>query len=420
MAGLRLLVVGRPANGKPANGANREPGDSTTRELMQALAGCGSQPILCSDADVLAGAHDAFDPDLLLLHAALTPKEVTLVKERWQHLRTPPGVMLFCGSEHALLEPHLENELDVLLPPFVPALVRNRLVLGHQRRCLTRAVNDLDPSLSLLPHERDLRIGRQIQRGFLPADLPCPPGWDVATGFEPACEVSGDFYDGFPMAGGRRTAFLIADVCDKGIGAALFMALMRTLLRYSAQNLWAGALAPFLLPTQPVFLGSPGIGAVPMLAAVRGANHYLTANHLPQAYFVTLFFCVMDPDSGRIIYINAGHNPPVLLRAAGGHRLLRTTGPAVGLWPDAVFTIAGVTLGPGDTLFAYTDGVTEARDPQRDLYGLPRLVSLLGGMPGATADEQVSRVLADVQTHRGRAPASDDITMLALRRCRRP
>ncbi|MCG5219438.1 PP2C family protein-serine/threonine phosphatase [Streptosporangium soli] len=407
MDGLKLLVVGR----------HGEPGDTETSELTKILADCDCQPVVSSHPEILAGLHDGLEPDLLLLHAELTTREVAVLRERWQHLRTPPGVLIYCGSDHLLLDPHLEQGLDFLLPPFTSALVRTRLALGNQSRCLVRTVDELDPSMSLLLHDRDLKIGRQIQQGFLPAELPCPQGWEVAAGFEPAREVSGDFYDGFTMAGGRRSAFLVADVCDKGIGAALFMALMRTLLRYSAQNLWSGALAPFLMPTDQVFLGSPGIGAVPLLASVRGANQYLTANHLQQAYFVTLFFCVVDPASGRIIYINAGHNPPVLLRAAGGHRLLRPTGPAVGLWSDAVFTIASVTLAPADALFVYTDGVTEARNPAKELYGLPRLVKLLTSMPGAPANLLVSGVLEDVQAQRGRAAQSDDITMLALRRC---
>ncbi|WP_158578897.1 PP2C family protein-serine/threonine phosphatase [Spongiactinospora rosea] len=403
---MKVLVVGR-------HGA----GDETTHELASALAECGTRPVLASGREVLAGAHDTLDPDLLLLHAELTVGEVGFVRDRWRRSGDPPGALLFCGADHVSLEPHLDAGLDYILPPFTPGLVRNRLAGGHERRRLARAVGDLEPSLAALPHERDLRIGRRIQEGFLPAELPCPAGWEVAARFEPAREVSGDFYDGFWMAAGRRAAFLVADVCDKGIGSALFMALMRTLLRHSAQNWWTGALAPFLLPGRQGFLGSPGIGAVPLLAAVRGTNAYLTTNHLSQAYFVTLFFCVADPVTGRILYINGGHNPPILLRAAGGHRLLRATGPAVGLWADAVFTIAAVALAPGDTLFMYTDGVTEARDEAGRMFGLPRLVELLDGMPGAPAEDAVTRVLAEVQAHGGRAPQSDDITMLALRRC---
>ncbi|MDF5752079.1 PP2C family protein-serine/threonine phosphatase [Spongiactinospora sp. TRM90649] len=406
MEGLKVLVAGKNA-----------PGDDTIRELASALVECGTQPVLSSGEEILSGAHDAFDPDLLLLHAELTKKEVGFVRDRWQRSCDPPGALLFCGPDHVTLEPHLDQGLDYILPPFTPGLVRNRLTSGYERRRLARAVGDLEPSLDLLLHERDLRIGRRIQEGFLPAELPCPTGWEVAARFEPAREVSGDFYDGFSMANGRRAAFLVADVCDKGIGSALFMALMRTLLRHSAENWWTGALAPFLLPGRQGFLGSPGIGAVPLLAAVRGTNHYLTTHHLSQAYFVTLFFCVTDPATGRILYINGGHNPPILQRASGGHRLLRATGPAVGLWSDAVFTIAAGTLGPADTLFMYTDGVTEARNEEGELFGLPRLVNLLDGMSGAPAEEVVTQVLAEVRAHTGRAPQSDDITMLVLRRC---
>jgi sigma-B regulation protein RsbU (phosphoserine phosphatase) len=245
--------------------------------------------------------------------------------------------------------------------------------------------------MNLRDYERDVAIARDLQAGFLPERLPAPDGWRVAATLRPAGLMAGDFYDGFDLPGGQ-VGFLVADVCDKGIGAALFMALVRTLLRHTAQN------------------GDPE----PLTRAVVATNAYLTDNHRRQGYFVTLFFGVLDPSSGRLRYINCGHNPPVLIRANGSHRLLPPTGPAMGMLPDSDYALGHATLAPGDSLLAYTDGVVEARDPAGRQFGVDRLLAAAhAARPAATMLDAVDRVL---RMHVGAAAPSDDITLFTLHR----
>jgi sigma-B regulation protein RsbU (phosphoserine phosphatase) len=279
----------------------------------------------------------------------------------------------------------------------------------------------------LLKLERDIQIGRSIQLGFLPASLPQPTGWEIAARFQPAREVAGDFYDAFEMTNGRRLGFLVADVCDKGVGAALFMALFRTLIRSNAQQNtslgWMDPKASSVTESSDWLRGDPSqrrqslpsIGTGALMHAVSGTNDYIADNHMDQGYFATVFMGVLDPTNGALIYINGGHNPPLLLRADGTIEQLKPTGPAVGMFPGAKFTIAQARLRPGDTLYAYTDGVTDARSPAEEFWGMERIRQHLVG-DVASAEALVAGIMDDLNTHIGSAAQFDDITMMALRR----
>jgi sigma-B regulation protein RsbU (phosphoserine phosphatase) len=303
--------------------------------------------------------------------------------------------------------------------------VRNRRTAALDRPTPIRSEVDVVAAGRLLRYEQELQIGRDIQRGFLPGLLPCPEGWEVAARFRPARVVAGDFYDGFELVNGRRTAFLVADVCDKGVGAALFMALIRTLLRHTAQQGHVGSL--LVSDLQAIVRADasdgsagrprarPSIGAAPLMAAVRGTNEYLTRNHLEQGYFATLFFAILDPRTGGLIYINGGHNPPVVLRRNGDLEPLHPTGPAVGLLPGSVFKLGDTSLAEGETLFAYTDGVTEARNPQGEFFSEQRMLDLLA-QPARSAKDLLDRMDLAVRRFVGSAEQFDDVTMLALRR----
>lgn len=289
--------------------------------------------------------------------------------------------------------------------------------------------------------ERDLQIARQIQASFLPEELPQVPGWELAARFQPAREVSGDFYDAFPLTNNRRLGFVIADVCDKGIGAALFMALFRTLIRAFAQQhyslSWTGVLGGEAAPSgtrrdvAPPAPGSlqpgshreerprrrslPSIGSGALNNAVSLTNSYILRNHGQTGMFATLFFGVLDPATGSLAYVNCGHNPPILIGQSGRTARLTATGPALGLMPDAHFDIQQAHLEPGDLLIAYTDGVTEARDPRGEFYGDAQLLSLV--QPGApSAEDLLDRIEGSLRAHIDGGDPSDDITMLAVRR----
>jgi len=257
----------------------------------------------------------------------------------------------------------------------------------------------------LLRFEHDLQVGRKIQADFLPQELPQPPGWEIAACFQPAREVAGDFYDAFPLADGR-IGLLIADVVDKGVGAALFMALSRSLIRAYSQ---LDGL------TDDSHSATPSINTR-ALNAVRLTNDYIAENHGHMSMFVTLFFAVLDLDTGVLNYVNAGHNPPYVVGPTGVVKAeLMPTGPAAGLFSNMVFKIKQVTLEPGDLLMTFTDGVTEARDPSGEFFEEDRLLALLK-QPASSASEHLDRIEARLQAHTAGADQFDDITMLAVRR----
>lgn len=274
--------------------------------------------------------------------------------------------------------------------------------------------------------ERDVQIGREIQLGFLPSELPQPSGWELGAYFRAAREVAGDFYDAFELVNGRRLGFVIADVCDKGVGAALFMALFRTLIRSGARHTtslgWVDGLGDdgkgdeWLTQNPAARRRSiPNVGTGALMNAVRGTNDYIAENHADQGYFATLFMGVLDPSNGALLYVNGGHNPPVLKRTDGTHEPLPPTGPAVGMFAGASFTIGEIRMNPGDVLFTYTDGVPDARAPSREFFGMERVERLLAET-GGTARDHVGTFEAHLHDHIGTAAQYDDITMLALRR----
>jgi sigma-B regulation protein RsbU (phosphoserine phosphatase) len=247
----------------------------------------------------------------------------------------------------------------------------------------------------LLKFEQELQIGRQIQTDFLPEALPQPPGWEIVARFQPAREVAGDFYDAFTLSDGQ-IGLVIADVVDKGVGAALFMALFRSLIRFFGQE-------------------RHGEGAS-ALAGVALVNEYISRNHSRSNMFATLFFGVLAPDSGRLSYINGGHNPPILLNAASEIKTrLRPTGPAVGMMPDMVFKTQELFLEPGDLLLTFTDGVLDARNPAGQLFTEKSLLSLLQ-QPITSATALLDQIETTLQAHIGSADQFDDITLLAVRR----
>lgn len=311
---------------------------------------------------------------------------------------------------------------DFLLAPWSPTLLRTQvagyLEIGARRRAAQRR----DEREALLKLERDVQIGRQIQAGFLPPEIPQPPGWEIAARFRPAREVAGDFYDAFTLTQGRRVAVVISDVCDKGVGAALFMALFRSLFRaFAQQNFsmrWTDVLDDSVkagAATRQRF--APQTGAVNVKNAMDMTNDYMARNHADSNMFATTFFGVLDPTTGQVTYVNGGHNPPVILNRAGEVTArLKPTGPAPGMLPHADYRIGQATLEPGDVLYMFTDGVTDAKNPKGQLFTEERAIKVLG-QPVASAQELVDRIDGALVEHIGRAAQFDDITMLAVRRC---
>lgn len=342
-------------------------------------------------------------------------------------LGSAAAVVVYAHEAHQLMGRMPTGLRDFLLAPFEPELVRLRVDALLEQRQTEEQRADAAKRDELLKLERDLQIGRNIQQGFLPSVLPQPEGWEITACFHPAREVAGDFYDAFYMVNKRRVGFVIADVCDKGVGAALFMSLFRTLVRSNAQHnsslSWMDSGSGSVAENKDWLTGDPAkrrqalpsIGTGALMNAVVSTNDYILENHMAQGYFATMFFGVLDPSNGSLIYINGGHNPPVLHRTDGTQSYLKPTGPAVGMLPGARFTMGQARLEPGDILFTYTDGVTDARSPSGEFFTESRLFGVVGsGAPSAEA--LVDDIESQLKKHIDTAPQFDDITMLALRR----
>jgi len=267
----------------------------------------------------------------------------------------------------------------------------------------------------------ELENGRRMQINFLPDNLLQMPGWETAAFFKPARQVAGDFYDIFQLPGGS-IGFVVADVCDKGVGAALFMALFRSLIRvFSGQTSLDGSplSCSDTLRDEPARLADSSFldpTHITALKAVKLTNNYIALNHGDLSMFATLVFGILDPDSGSLSYINGGHEPLFIVGPDGGVKdRLSHTGPAVGIEPEIDFRIRQTHMDSGDILLGYTDGVTEAVASDGAFFTMDRLVSILE-IPAATATELLDRIAGSLQEHVGGADQFDDITLLAIRR----
>jgi sigma-B regulation protein RsbU (phosphoserine phosphatase) len=265
--------------------------------------------------------------------------------------------------------------------------------------------------------DKEMENCRQIQKHFLPGQLPSIPDWHFEEFFFPATRVSGDFYDAFMLPGGY-TGLVIGDVCDKGVGSALFMALYRSLIRiFSGQ----AQLSRSLVNTQTQTVGGTRDPAsirhynqIDAMRTVALTNDYIAQNN-ELCMFATLFFSVLDPKNGKLVYINGGHETAFVIGRNGVSKRLLPTGPAVGLIPEAKFEYKQIQLKPGEILFAFTDGVPDARSPGEERFTRKRLISLLS-QPVATALELMERIGTRLFAHIGKAPQEDDITMLTIQR----
>ena len=228
--------------------------------------------------------------------------------------------------------------------------------------------------------------------------LPSLPGWQVAAYFEAARETAGDFYDVFTIPGQGRVGLLLGDVSDKGLGAALFMTLFRSLIRAICTSAPIDDSAELLQHT------------------IRFTNQYVAKTHGETSMFATVFLGALDLDSGHLAYVNAGHEPPMITDAQGSQHVLNPTGPLVGVIDTATYAVAETIVQPGDQLVVYSDGVSEAHNELKVLYGKDRLFDLLAEQAGAPTGDCLEAIMADVIAFRGVAVQNDDITMLAVSR----
>ncbi len=243
----------------------------------------------------------------------------------------------------------------------------------------------------------DLAVASEIQHAILPQIFPPFPEiadrYDIAASMNAAKDVGGDFYDFFRIDD-SHIGLVIADVSGKGIPAAIFMAVSRTLIR------------------------ATGIRGVTPMECLRYSNNLL-ADESVNCMFVTVFYAIMNTESGEVVYCNGGHNSPYIMKSDGTLKKLPVSeNPIVGVLENIDFKGSSFVLEPGETLFMYTDGVSEAMNPVYEEYGESRLEKCLGRMGGSGCREIIDTVRNDVASFVDGAEQSDDITMLVLKRNR--
>jgi serine phosphatase RsbU (regulator of sigma subunit) len=238
--------------------------------------------------------------------------------------------------------------------------------------------------------QRDLSQAAEIQRRMLPAQAPEVAGTDLA-GFNAACRtVGGDYYDFFPYPDGR-VAMALGDVSGKGLPASLMMMALHARVQVLAEE--PGNLATFMTRLNKT-----------------------TSAQCPSNRFITFFFCVLDTASGELTFANAGHNPPILMRASGEAQMLEGGGPVLGILPTAPYGEQRAHLDPGDMLVLYSDGVTEANNAAYDEYGEGRFIEVLKRYREAPATAIVDAVTRDLAEFAAGAPQADDITLVVAKR----
>jgi serine phosphatase RsbU (regulator of sigma subunit) len=296
--------------------------------------------------------------------------------------------------------------VDYVTKPFqveeVLARVETHLALRRLQEELERANDELEQRVEertaqvvqlavekgRLEHE--LQMAREVQASFLPSETPQVPGWEFVTRWRPAREVSGDYYDFIPGEDGQL-GLVIADVAGKGMPAALFMVLTRTVVRAS-------------------------VGRSPSLAeGITYVNRLLHAES-SRSMFVTLFYALLNPTNGEITYASAGHDPPLLYSAASGQLTeLWPTGMALGVIADASFEQRTVHLDPGDLIVFYTDGLTDAIDAQECEFGMERVQRVILDHQSAPAADIVAALERAIDDFAGPTDPFDDIAIMVAK-----
>jgi phosphoserine phosphatase RsbU/P len=340
---------------------------------------------------------DAFD---LVLLDVMMPKVDGYQVLSWlkdqPRLRDLPVIMISALNEMGSVVRCIElGAIDYLLKPFNRVLLKARLGATLEKKQLR---DQLNAHLARL--ESELEAARKLQIGMVPHVFPPPTAeWpiDLFAMMEPAHEVGGDLYDFFTMADGRL-CFLLGDVSGKGMPAALFMARTKSLIRIATE-----------------LMRSPDGGPATPADIIGRVNRELSENN-DDMMFVTLFFAMLDMATGEISFCNAGHNPPYRIKGGQLVQIDEPRGIILGVRPEAVHATGRLTLAPGETIFLFTDGVTEANNRAAELFSESRLEIVLRRASGRSSADVIEAVAVELRGFVGTAQPSDDITMLAVRK----
>ena len=373
--------------------------------LEQELEEMGYDAVAAADGIAALEQVAAAAPDVVLLDIMMPRMDGFEVLSRLKEdaaTRQLPVIIISAMDDMASIVRGLEMGAEDYLPkPFDPVILQARLSNSVDKKRLRD-----QEQLYLQSLERELDIGRQIQAGFLPRHLPQPDNWEIAAHFAAAREVAGDFYDAFTLPESDRVGLIVGDVSDKGVGAALFMTLFRSLLR-AAVN--------------PASLGDtvPGAGrddAASLQHSVQLTNNYIASMHGDTGMFATLFFGLLDPTSGSLLYINAGQEPGIVANTGGVKEQLAATGPVVGVMEGTAYLVSETVLAPGDMLLLFSDGVTDAENERHEFFSRGRLLEQFTPFPPTVA-ALLQRINDRLVQHTGAMKQFDDITLLAVYHC---
>jgi serine phosphatase RsbU (regulator of sigma subunit) len=373
MQPVRMVLWLRPGDGAPDRdqGIRVAEDDPVIARLEAATA-----PVALDELEVDSPAQDALAAAGMRLVVPLVSQARLVGLLALGHRRSERD---YAGDDRKLLEDLAKRAAPALrVAQLVRQLVRQQAAELQARERI----------------EQELQVAQLIQRQFLPRELPELSGWLVATYYQPAKAVGGDFYDFIELPDGR-IGLVCGDVTGHGVPAALVMATTHSILRGDAPQLVSPA------------------------KVLERANNLLLQD-IPPQMFVTCLYGVLDPATGRLRYANAGHNPPYVHTGNGdGVVELRATGMPLGAMPDMTYEEKEATLGPGDTLLLHSDGLVEAHDPERKMFGFPRLAQLMKGCSGGP--ELIQLLLGELDGFTGPGwEQEDDITLVALQRAAVP
>jgi len=362
------------------------------RLLSQMLAerGYGVRAVT-SGARALASARAA-PPDLVLLDIkmpGLNGYEVCEQLKADPVTRNIPVIFISALDEiQDKVQAFAVGGVDYVTKPFQFKEVLARTETHLSLRRLQKQLRDANSKM-----EQELALAGKVQSSFLPDDLRAPAGWQMAAALKPARQTSGDFYDLVSLPEGRL-GLVVADVVDKGVGAALFMTLSWILIRSYAME----------YPAEPQ-------------RVLRAVNDRILAE-IDTGQFVTVFYGVLDPATGALTYCNAGHPPPYLYGAHPGDaaQSLNRTGMALGVADTETWEQATAQLYRGDALVLYSDGVTDAEGAEGVSFGHDRLKAKTAACLGSSAGEILDALLAAIHEFAGTAAQSDDITLMVVKR----
>ncbi|MGB3458106.1 MAG: SpoIIE family protein phosphatase [Halobacteriota archaeon] len=382
---------------------------ASVRDLGPMIAGLIGGPVIGLGAGLIGGIHRYFLGGFTCVPCSLATVLAGLfggiiyILRRGKFIGVP-GAVLFAAlmeSVHmilALIFAHPYSEaVKVVEEVSIPMIFANSLGMFFFAYIISNRIRELETaeerdkySAELERKRYELKTAHDIQQSFLPDAIPDLPGFELAAQNIPAKEVGGDFYDFIPISEGK-IGLTIADVSGKGVPAALFMALSRTIVRAKATR-------------------SSGVSEV-----IRDANSLITAD-AKSGMFVTLFYAVLDLSERTLTYVRAGHNPPVIFKAKTRTLMrLDAKGIALGAIADIELEERKIILDGGDTVVFYTDGVTEAINKGMEQFGEERLITTIKVNHELSANDMIEKIKVEVLAFCGDEPQFDDITLMVLK-----